>query len=247
MLNALIENSSYYALFILIVLGSGWAVLELKSITRFNIRLLLGFSGGFLVALSFLHLIPEAYAQMGNEVGYFILAGFVLQLVLEFFSKGVEHGHLHIHKFNSFPLALYISLCVHSFLEGMPVIEHHHGNGGHEHIASNQLIIGILLHKIPVTVVLASTLTQSGLSKVKTLLFLLFFSLTMPLGSLTSFFFAHELEAWGFAFYPAVLGIVIGIVLHISTTILFETNENHQFNLTKFASILIGIAAYFIF
>jgi ZIP family zinc transporter len=36
---------------------------------------------------------------------------------------------------------------------------------------------------------------------------------------------------------------LVGILLHVSTTILFESEEGHRFNIYKFASILLGIAS----
>jgi hypothetical protein len=36
------------------------------------------------------------------------------------------------------------------------------------------------------------------------------------------------------------MAVVIGIFLHISTTILFESSENHRFNLQKFVVIILG-------
>jgi hypothetical protein len=42
-----------------------------------------------------------------------------------------------------------------------------------------------------------------------------------------------------------ILAIVVGIFLHISTTIIFETSENHKFNLMKLLSILIGCSFAF--
>jgi hypothetical protein len=39
-----------------------------------------------------------------------------------------------------------------------------------------------------------------------------------------------------------ILAVVVGMFLHISTTIIFETTENHKFNLLKLMSILIGVA-----
>ena len=244
----MIGNIGYYAIFVLLVIASGGFVGLIDKITKLQLKLLLGFSGGYLIALSFLHLAPEAYAGIGMTAGYYILGGFVLQLILEFFSKGIEHGHLHVHDVeNRFPLALFVSLCVHSFLEGMPVIEHNHGVDGHEHHASNQLIIGILLHKIPVTIVLVSTLIHAKVSRWKVFSLLIFFALTMPLGSMFSFFFAHELEGTAVNFYSISSSIVIGILLHIATTILFESSEEHKFNLQKFLSILLGIGVYLLF
>ena len=42
-------------------------------------------------------------------------------------------------------------------------------------------------------------------------------------------------------FMNILLAIVVGMFLHISTTIIFETNENHRFNLAKLTAILLGV------
>jgi len=42
------------------------------------------------------------------------------------------------------------------------------------------------------------------------------------------------------------MGVVIGIFLHISTTILFESTENHRFNSIKFIVILLGAGLAFL-
>jgi hypothetical protein len=39
-----------------------------------------------------------------------------------------------------------------------------------------------------------------------------------------------------------LLAIVVGMFLHISTTIIFEASENHRFNLMKLVSIIVGVA-----
>jgi len=60
-------------------------------------KLLLAFSGAFLLALALFDLLPEVYHHLdGKQTGLFIMCGILLQIVLEFFSKGVEHGHEHI-------------------------------------------------------------------------------------------------------------------------------------------------------
>ncbi len=38
-----------------------------------------------------------------------------------------------------------------------------------------------------------------------------------------------------------ITALTIGVFLHISTIILFESSENHKFNIQKFTAILIGI------
>ena len=58
-----------------------------------NLKLLLSFSGGFLLMIIFAHILPESYEALGINTGYFVLCGFLLQIILEYFSKGAEHGH----------------------------------------------------------------------------------------------------------------------------------------------------------
>lgn len=159
------------------------------------------------------------------------MLGLLLQIVLEFLSKGVEHGHLHFHgKSNSFPLLLLVSLCLHSLLEGFPLEN------------DNHLLHGVVVHKIPVAAILSVFLVQSKMNKPKVFFFLAFFALMTPLGSWLknniSFFSEYA---------PYVNAVVIGIFLHVSTTILFESSKNHSFNASKLGVIILGILlAYFI-
>lgn len=203
------------------------------------VKILLAFSGSFLLAISMLHLLPEVYEAAGIKAGYFVLAGFIIQLLIEIFSKGIEHGHIHIHKHHhSFPYGVFIGLSFHSLLEGMPIDLSGIEVVGHNHSAS--LLTGIFLHKLPIAIVLGVLFSKSGVSKIRGILFLFLFAAMMPLGTLLSIGLGISnlpMEQY----YPLVLGLVIGIFLHVSTTILFEASENHRFNLMKFLSILFGI------
>ena len=42
-------------------------------------------------------------------------------------------------------------------------------------------------------------------------------------------------------YFDRIMGIVIGIFLHISTTILFESSVDHRFNLKKMVAVLTGL------
>lgn len=106
------------------ILASGSLIFLIKRIPPNALKLLLSFSGAYLFALSLLHLLPEVYSNGGAGIGIFILGGFFLQLLLEIFSEGIEHGHIHVHKHDhkhAFPLGVILGLCIHSFLEGMPL------------------------------------------------------------------------------------------------------------------------------
>lgn len=209
------------------------------------IKLLLAFSGGFLLSIAFIHFIPEMYETTELNVGLFILSGFLIQLVLEFFSGGIEHGHVHIHKNAPVPYGLLIALSIHSIIEGIPLgsqLAGHEITSSHHHGDDNSLLLGILFHQLPVAIALMTLLTASNASKLKVWILLGVFAITVPIGVIFGLV-SHEYFA-GFDL-TIVLAIVVGMFLHISTTIIFETTENHKFNLVKLMSIFIGCALAF--
>ena len=92
------------------------------------------------------------------------------------------------------------------------------------------------MHNIPVSIVFMSMLLHNGLTRAKSLLVVLVFSLMSPLGMLTA-----ELVEPIARYQRELMAVVIGIFLHIATTILFETGEEHRFNIRKFLAIVAGI------
>lgn len=213
--------------------AGGIAIFLFKKDNTRLLKLILSFSGAYLFAITVLHLIPEVYHDGGESIGLFVLAGFLFQIVLEQFSDGIEHGHIHKHNHqnHAFPYGIMISLCLHAFLEGMPLTEG----------PQNQLLFGIGLHHIPAAFALASVLTQNHVSKKPLIALLALFAMMSPLGYL----FSEGLSSGSIGnldqYFDSIMGIVIGIFLHISTTILFESSVDHHFNTRKTIAVLLGV------
>ena len=115
-------------------------------------------------------------------------------------------------------------------MEGFPISE------------ENNLLLAIIIHKIPVAIILSFFFINAGYRRSTTLLFLFFFALMTPIGNFisTNYNIVHQYET-------QITAIVIGIFLHVSTTILFESSKNHKFNLTKMSAVVVGIViAYFL-
>jgi zinc transporter ZupT len=132
-----------------------------------------------------------------------------------------------------------IGLCLHAFLEGMPLGGGDAGHSHHGHSHSHglePLLLGIVLHKYPVAMVFLAMLLNSGLAKAKAFGLLAVFAAMAPLGTLLS-----GVEMVG-QYNRESLAIVIGIFLHVSTTILFESSEGHRFNAYKMIAIAAGLA-----
>jgi zinc and cadmium transporter len=225
-----------YLFLFLSVIVSGLSVLFI-DISSKNLKLILSFSGAFLFTISILHLIPEIYLSGTPDIGIYILAGFFIQILLEFFSEGIEHGHIHIHdhehKHSAFPYAVMIGLSIHSFLEGMPLAN----TDNHSH---DSLLVGIIMHNIPIAIALMTMLIKSNIKKTNAITWLVLFALITPLGTLTSYAIDANIIGNLSVYFDKIMAVVVGIFLHISTTILFESSENHRFNLIKFVMILLG-------
>lgn len=199
--------------------------LFIKPKKRNNLKLLLAFSGSFLLSLTMMHLLPNVYGSGNKSVGFFIMCGILLQIILEFFSKGAEHGHVHGHdKITQIPWLLFISLCIHALLEGFPVGRHH------------SLAYGIAIHHLPIAIILTTFFLNAQLNNVALFIFMITFAVMTPLGTLVSDNFPIINQ-----YYTQITAVVIGILFHISSTIIFESSEGHKFNIAKVSMIILGI------
>ncbi len=205
---------------------------------------LLAFSGSYLFALTITHILPEALTLLPatpQRVGYWVLAGFFGQLLLEVLSQGIEHGHVHAPDASEqgrVPLLLVLALVVHSLLEGSILVK---GVGSGEigkHFYA--LVLGVALHHVPAAVALATLLLLRLGSLRRMWPWLLVFALASPVGLVFSNYLVLE-RLLGSAVYAGLLGFVAGTFLHVSTTILFETSPEHRLNWPKLGATLGGL------
>ena len=211
------------------VLGMGIGY-KIRSKSSNGLKLILSFSGAFLLGVTIFHLMPEVFSKANSKPGLWIVCGIILQILLEYLSQGTEHGHSHIKSNEFLPWILFISLCLHAFIEGLPL--------GHE----SSLVWGIFIHKIPIGMVLFYMIWNTRNSKALKIIALFIFSIMSSLGSITL-----EYNDTLQNYQTQITAIVVGMLLHIATTILFESNQGHAFNIRKLLSILLAfIISYFI-
>jgi zinc and cadmium transporter len=190
-------------------------------------------------------LLPELYNghhghdhESGHAVttlSIIMLAGFFTQLGLDTISLGVEHGHAH-HVRGRLPIGIIVGLCLHALVEASAL-----GNPEtHYDPASRRLLLwSIVLHNFPVSIALLGMLLQSGMRRAGWISVMILFAAMAPIGMTIA-------ANTGLEHYSRELtAFVIGIFMHISTTILFESSETHRFNLSKLAAIIVGTALGF--
>lgn len=213
--------------------------MRLPQLRKQWLHYLLSFSGAYLLSITAVHLLPEAFVGGDARVGLSLLAGFFLQVVLEQFSSGVEHGHIHHHGGRATALPLLFGLGTHALIEGAPLtmvsdVLHSGTHDGHDH---NHLLTAIALHKLPAGFALAVVLTGVGFRQNQVWGMIAVFALMSPLGALLG---ERLVPA---PYVPLALGAVVGSLLHVSTTILFESDEaqHHRLSVRKLAVIAGGI------
>ncbi len=221
-----------FLLFIAAFCGFFFYRFGMRWIKNSWLKFITTFSGAFLFGLAFLHILPEIFIESDKPyyIGFWILGGFFIQLLLEFMSKGIEHGHAHLHS-TKMPITLLLALGVHAILETTPL---HVGDHGHDHGHSN-LFWGIMFHKIPVSLVLAGLISELKSSKNIGLLLFIGFGLCGPIG-----YYAGQYIPLLQQYHVELLALVLGLLLHISTTILYESTSSHKFNGYKLLAVCLG-------
>ena len=195
-------------------------------------KYLLAFSGAFLFGTLLTHMVPEVFQEGSTQMGWWIMFGFGVQLMLDYLSEGLEHGHFHSHK-NSVPWLAIVGLLLHSFIEGMPLNDN--SVHGHDH-SQGTFLWAIALHKLPIALLVTGALRKAQVPLQTIGLIVVLFALATPLGATFS-------NATTIAKYaPEMLAVSVGLLLHVSTTILFESSQNHQFNLIKLIFVIAGMA-----
>jgi zinc transporter ZupT len=111
---------SYLLPFFGAFLGMGIAYLVSPK-SPASLKLILSFSGAFLLGISIFHLLPSVFTSSNFNPGIWIVAGLIFQIILEYLSQGTEHGHTQIKSKQRLPWVLFLSLCLHAFIEGLPM------------------------------------------------------------------------------------------------------------------------------
>ncbi len=230
-------------LFGITVLG-GSLPLWLRPLGVKSMQLLLAFSGAFLLGMTLLHLVPESFEEMGSSAGIYILGGFFLQLLIQKFTHGAEHGHSHVghspaghegHSHEVPAFSILAGLAVHAAIEGIPLGFHYRQSG-----TEPALYMAVAAHKLPEAMIVTSMAALIWGRKRAWLTIILFALITPLTGSLASLL-GRSYSAVS-QLVIVIIPVVAGVFLHIATTIFYESGtRNHHLTGRKAAAIAVGV------
>lgn len=244
----------YITLFASALIGIGIASGYVgKSVKRLDLILFIG--SGYLFTLTITHLIPELLNEAGilletgshhghvhthshgheedHDIPLWALfltvgAGFALHRLLEVFTRGVDHGHVH-QAINASPVVLLVSISIHAFVEGAILMLSSDAN----------MLVGILLHKVPAGFILGSLIFLRYGKTVKSWVLLLLFCVASPLG----LFLAQQGLHTGVldeVFQIYLMALVTGTFLQLSVVLIWEKLKKSHFETRFIVCFMIG-------
>ena len=202
---------------------------------------LVSFAVGALLGDAFIHLIPQAYEKLNNNLltAVFVLSGVMLFFALEKFIRW-RHCHIptseqHIHPVATLNL---VGDSVHNFIDGLLI--------GASYLVSVPIgittTLAVLLHEIPQEIGDFSILVHAGFTMKKALLFNFLTALTALLGAIISLLIKKSL---GDQYSTIMLAITAGGFIYIAGTDLIpelhDQSDNLSVSILQFFAIVSGI------
>jgi zinc transporter ZupT len=172
-----------------LISATGLILYFFKKINTTILNLLIALGAGSMLAVSIVHILPEALEQTPLAI-YAFMAGFLIIYIIEEFLTPHAHDHGHGDHTHEDPhehsdhiaLVSWIAIFLHTLIDGVGI------RAGFE-ISSEVgygILIGVAIHQIPVSLSLAAIFRESKLQRNRQILLLMFFALAAPIGFLVS-------------------------------------------------------------
>jgi zinc and cadmium transporter len=210
----------------------------LRELSQRALALLLSFSAGVLLGAVFFHMLPETGRVLDEDLGWPILAGFLLIFVMErfVFVHACEERECDIHHMG---IPAFLGISLHSLLDGLAL-----GAGLMLPQLGPVVLLAVLIHKMPDSISISSILLSAGWDRSKVALLSLLFSLTTPIGALFAYLFFRTLSEENIA---VAIGISAGTFLAIATAdILPQVHRIEERNPLTLVFLALGLAVSWI-
>jgi len=194
---------------------------------------------GVFLGAALLHMLPEAnnqFLHMGYHYPFaYIITGIVFLFFLWFEHLGKELYHHHDNKHPAFAILAWAMLSIHSLMLGAAL-----GLSNSRSVVV-MLFLAIITHKWAESFAIAVQLNKSSLSRIKSVLFFLSFSMMTPLGIFIGWYFGRGIET-NSLFDPVLVAASAGTFLYLGTLHGLErcVMVERCCNLRDFSFVIIG-------
>jgi ZIP family zinc transporter/zinc and cadmium transporter len=201
-----------------------------------NSVLFVSFSGGVVLAVAFIHLLPEALETNSHSLAivlFTIIAFYIFEHTIAIHT--CKEGECDIHTMG---IPAFIGIAFHSLLDGVII-----GVGFEVNFKIGiAATLGVLLHEIPEGITITALLLHSGFKRDKTLLMGWIVALATPLGAIGSYLFIKEMAD---PTRGLLLALGAGSFIYVGASdLLPETHKN--FNRANIVLVLLGVILVYI-
>lgn len=207
----------------LIIMLGGWIFSSKRTWEEKHLDLFIALGAGYILAVAFLDMIPEAFKVSPYSMHFVIIGYLVVHLFEHVFTPHFHYGeetHQHLVSHVVSTTAL-IGLMVHNFFSGVAI-----GSGMLTSAAIGWIIfIGTVLHKLPEGFTISSIMFASHHRKRYAIMGTVLLAMSSVLGTLLVFLFQNR--DWFFKDFA--LAMSAGTFIHVATTDLIpRINDSHQ-------------------
>lgn len=209
---------------------------RLKKVSIFFVS----FATGALFGDAFIHLLPEAYEELGMDLStsLFVLLGLLLFFVLEKFLRW-RHCHLPVSKNHLHPLATMnlVGDAVHNLTDGLLI--------GATYMVSFPIglatTLAVIFHEIPQEIGDFGVLIHGGLSVRKALFFNFFSAVVAVFGAIISLLIGLQAKTYAISLLPIAAG---GFIYIAGSDLIPELKHNcgASTSFQQLLAIILGIA-----
>jgi zinc transporter ZupT len=217
----------------LVTTGGIFAIRHLESWARRNAMYFACFAAGVLIAVSFLHIVPTAFA-MSQQAPVYLFAGYLFMHVFNRFLTAYVCDKPETAEY-ALGLVPLIGIGFHSFLDGVV----YSISFSVSMLTGALVALGMVLHEFPEGIVTYTLLVRSGFSQRRSfLLAFLAAALTTPLGTLVSYPFISRI---GPPLLGQLLALSAGALIYVGATHLLPRTEQEPAGFSLLA-LAAGIA-----
>lgn len=212
--------------------GGILAIRRFKAWAKENTTYFACFAAGVLIAASFMHIVPKAFA-MNTQAPVYLLAGYLLMhLINRFLTAYVcDKPYTAGYALGLVPL---LGIGLHSFVDGVVFSI----SFSVSTVTGTLVALGLVLHEFPEGIVTYALLVQSGFTERRSfLLAFLAAAITTPIGTLVSYPFISEIDQ---PLLGALLALSAGALIYVGATHLLPQADREPRRLSL-AALAAGI------